>query len=225
LKHALILGLALAFVLAGVATAQDNTLTDDEQAEGWQLLFDGQDYTGWNGVSDQWVIEDGCMATVAGGGGYIVTEERYDDFILSVDFQVTEGANSGIFFRIDNPVDIVGTGIEAQILDSAGAEDPGVHHCGAIYEIQAPRVNMARPAGEWQNMTLLAEDDLLTVVHNGVPVVTLDLDEWTEPNQNPDGTRNKFPTAYADMARDGHIGLQHHGQRVLFKNIKVLPLN
>lgn len=225
MKHAMALTLVLAVVTAGAVWAQDNVLTEEEQAQGWQLLFNGVDYEGWTNVNEHWVIEDGCMATVAGGGGDVITEARYGDFILSADFMVTEGANSGIFFRIDDPGNVVYTGIEVQVLDSAGVESPGVHHCGAVYEIQAPSVNMARPVGEWQNMTILAQDDLLTVTHNGAPVVVLDLDEWTEAHQNPDGTANKFPIAYAEMAREGHIALQHHGQRVLYKNVKILPLD
>jgi hypothetical protein len=223
-RYTVIGTIALVFVMVGAVWAQDNVLTEQEEAQGWRLLFNGRDYTGWVNANEYWTVEDGCIATIPGGGGDIITEARYGDFILSADFMVTEGANSGIFFRIDDPGDVVSTGIEIQVLDSAGVETPGVHDCGAVYEIQAPVVNMARPVGEWQNITVLARNDLITVVHNGVPVVVMDLDEWTEPHRNPDGTQNKFPIAYAEMAREGHVALQHHGQRVLYKNVKILPL-
>ena len=50
------------------------------------------------------------------------------------------------------------------------------------------------------------------------------LDEWTEPNKNPDGTSNKFKTAYKDMPRSGHIGLQDHGDSVWYRNIRIKRL-
>ncbi len=205
----------------------DNVLTPEEEAAGWQLLFDGETMTGWSvlGEAEGWAIQDGVLSTVPDrNGGYIATDGRYGDFVLSVDFMVSGGANSGVFFRWDdlgNPVD---TGIEAQILDSFGA-DVGVHDCAAIYECVAPVANVCKPAGEWQNMQIACNDNVVVVVQNGMPVVVMDLNKWTEPHQNPDGTGNKVPIAYKDMAREGHIGLQHHGHEVWFKNIKILPLD
>ena len=52
----------------------------------------------------------------------------------------------------------------------------------------------------------------------------MDLDQWTEANKNPDGSKNKFGTAYKDMPRKGFIGLQDHGNAVWYRNIKIKEL-
>ena len=63
------------------------------------------------------------------------------------------------------------------------------------------------------------------VVLNGELVSEMDLDQWTEAHQNPDGTRNKFNTAYQELARVGHIGFQEHGHPVWYRNMKIISLN
>ena len=65
---------------------------------------------------------------------------------------------------------------------------------------------------------------MIYVILNGEQVLNMNLDLWTEAGKNPDGTRNKFKTAYKDMARSGHIGLQYHGHPVWFRNMKVKEL-
>ena len=223
--------LRIAFVLMLIAitcclaAAQDNALSEREQREGWQLLWDGSTWTGWTGVDENWwKIESGEMITVPGGGGLVETEARYGDFILSLDF-MGEKANSGVFVRIGDPSDPVYTGIEVAIDDSADWPESDRHETGAIYDCLAPIVNVCKPAGEWQHMTVYAKDNLLIVVLNDIPVVNMDLNQWTEAHKNPDGSDNKFPTAYKDMPREGHLGLQHHGQRVHFRNIKLFSID
>ncbi len=74
-------------------------------------------------------------------------------------------------------------------------------------------------------MTITAEANKIYVVMNGEEIIDMDLDQWTEPHKNPDGTPNKFNTAYRDMPRAGHIGFQDHGDPVWYRNIKIKPLN
>jgi hypothetical protein len=65
---------------------------------------------------------------------------------------------------------------------------------------------------------------LITVVLNGEQIIKMDLDKWTEPNKNPDGSKNKFPRALKDFAREGYIGFQDHGRSVWYRNIKIKRL-
>jgi hypothetical protein len=53
----------------------------------------------------------------------------------------------------------------------------------------------------------------------------MNLDQWTEPNKNPDGSKNKFPRALKDFARKGYLGLQDHGRPVWYRNIKIKQLD
>ena len=201
-------------------------LTEKEKAEGWISLFDGKTLTGWaaTGSDEGWTVDDGAILCTVKGGGYLYTLEQYENFVLSVDFKIDAGVNSGIFFRWSDLNDAVHTGIEIQILDTYGRENPGKHDCGAIYELVAPSKQTCKPAGEWNTNVIACNDNLITVELNGEKIAEMDVDQWTMPGMNPDGTKNKFKYAWKDMPRKGHIGLQDHGGKVWFRNLKLKPL-
>ena len=73
-------------------------------------------------------------------------------------------------------------------------------------------------------MIITCDDSLVIVEMNGEEIVRADLDEWDTPHKNPDGSRNKFGIALKDFPRKGHIGLQDHGGKLWFRNIKVKTL-
>lgn len=177
--------------------------------------------SGWICKPGAWVVEDGVLSRK--GGSYVWTEQEYGDFMLELEFKVAPKANSGIFFRTGDIDDPVQTGIELQVLDSYGQE-PDKHSCGAIYDCLAPKVNAARPAGEWNQLRLTCRGPHITATLNGADIIDMSLDEWTTPQQNPDGTPNKFKTAYQNMPRRGRIGFQDHGDAVWYRNIRVSPL-
>jgi len=202
------------------------------QPGGWKkLLADDLSNATSNG---NWTLKDDVLFR-ADKGGDIWTKERYGNFILDLEFKVDKGTNSGVFFRTDDIKDCVQTGIEVQILDSAG-RDPGRHSCGAIYDCLAPAVNPTLPAGQWNHMTIFAWNNRIAVSMNGEPLLRMDLNEWTEARKNPtaeqapntwpkpDGSPNKFRTAYKDMKREGHIGFQDHGHPVWYRNVKIRTL-
>jgi hypothetical protein len=115
------------------------------------------------------------------------------------------------------------TGIEVQISDSYGKE-PNTHSCGAVYDCLAPSKNMEKKSGEWNHIIITAKENKINVVMNDEQIIDMDLDLWTEAGKNPDGTKNKFRTAYKDMPREGHIGFQEHGHPVWYRNIKIKVL-
>jgi hypothetical protein len=190
------------------------------------LLFDGKTLNGWKatGKMEGWAVEDGAIACLVKGGAYLYTEEQFDDFVLSIDYKIAPRTNSGIFFRWSDLKDPVNTGIEIQVWDSHDKEKLGKHDDGAIYDIITPSKNMSKPAGEWNHEVITSKDNLITVELNGEKICEMDLNQWTEAGKNPDGTGNKFTRAYKDLPRKGHIGLQDHGGRVWYKNVKIKAL-
>jgi hypothetical protein len=193
------------------------------QEDGWRPLFNGKDLTGWQNAAGKepgkgWVVEDGTLVRKEKAGD-IWTKERFGDFVLDLEFKTT--GNSGVFLRTDNPRDNVQTGIEIQL--DRPASRPGKHSCGAVYDCLAPTKEASRP-DEWNRLVITARANRLGVVLNGEPIIDMDLDQWTEPRKNPDGTKNKFRTALKDFKREGHIGFQDHGAVVLFRNVKIKPL-
>ncbi|MFB6135415.1 MAG: DUF1080 domain-containing protein [Halobacteriaceae archaeon] len=188
----------------------------------WVDLFDGESLDGWGtvGDADSWSVADGCIVCGGGDGGYLHTERRFEDFDLEVEFEMTEGANSGVFVRWSDLSNPVHTGLELQILDTAG-EPQDRHSCGALYDMVAPAADAARPPGEWNRMAVTCEGSTLRETLNGTRVVDADLSRWDTPGENPDGTENKFENAWAEMPRRGHVGLQDHGDEVRFRSVRV----
>jgi hypothetical protein len=207
-------------------TLGDNMLSKEEKTEGWVSLFDGETLDGWGvtGNPEGWGVEDGCIVCEVKGGRYIYTLDQYDDFVLCIDFKTEAGVNSGVFFRWADLKDPVQTGIEMQILDTYGREPARKNDCGAIYDVMAPTRNTCKPAGEWNTAVIACDRNLITVELNDEKIIDMDLDLWTEPGKNPDGTPNKFRQAYKNMTHKGHIGLQDHGGKAWFRNIKLKPL-
>ena len=212
--------MALALGAASLFAAEEPAKAE----EGWRQLFNGTDLTGWKGRKEGgWKVEDGALAWQK-GCGYLWTAEPFGNFILDLDFKVSKGANSGIFIRTAKTGDPVQTGIEVQILDSVGRQKPGRNDCCSIYDCLAPSKNAEKPVGEWNHVAITCKDNKIEIVLNGEKIIDMDLDLWTEPHKNPDGSKNKYNTAYKDMPRRGHIGFQDHGGAVWFRNIRLKPL-
>ncbi|MBN1675844.1 MAG: DUF1080 domain-containing protein [Kiritimatiellae bacterium] len=222
----------LAFYLDGIqyalgdlpADAAPSVKADAVLQQGrWRRLLNGRDLEGWICRKDGWFVEDETL-TWRPKSGYIWTEDRFGDFVLDLDFKLAKGTNSGIFIRTGNRGNPVQTGIEVQILDSSRKAQAGKHDCGAVYDCLAPTENRVRPPGRWNHITVTCRANKIHVALNGAPVIEMDLDRWTQPHKNPDGTKNKFNTAYKDMPREGHIGFQDHGQAVWYRNVRIMPL-
>jgi hypothetical protein len=205
-------------------------LTEAEKDEGWVQLFDGQSLDGWttsSGEPSGAPVEEGALNPHRCGGYMLIHEKDWSDFVLSLDFKISPGCNSGIFLRTyplePRPGKDVGfNGIEVAIDDTTGA---GFHDTGAIYDLVRASKNAMLPAGEWNHIEITCDDNLIVVSLNGEEVSRMDLDQWTEPNLRPDGSAHKFDVAYKDHPRHGYIGLQDHGSPCWFKNIKLKPLD
>ena len=194
--------------------------------EDWRSLFNGHTLTGWaaTGKPEGWVVDHGCIACAARGGGYLYTQEQFENFALSLDFRIVPGARSGVFFRWSDLADPVNTGFELQLLDTFGHEPPGEHDCGALCGLVAPAAQAVRPAGEWNEVLVCCQGPVVRIDLNGQCVVEADTSHWTEAGRNPDGSQNPFAHAWADMPRKGHIGIRDYGGRVWFRNVRLREL-
>ena len=212
--------------LAGVAAAVETG------ERGFVALFNGKDLTGWKTApTSRWVVDQGTLTLKDRSDAkehnleYLWTEKAYGDFVLDLEFKIPERANSGVFLRTSNLKDPVYTGIEIQVCNSYGRKQlrrGGT--AGAVYDCLAPTKNAVKKPGEWNRLRVICRDNKIGVVLNKQRVIDMDLDRWTQPNKNPDGTKNKFPTALKDFARNGHVGLQDHGLPVWYRNVRIREL-
>ena len=207
----------------------DNALSAEEKKDGWILLFDGKSLDGWqtsSGQPSKVPVEDGCINPHGSGGYMMIHQKTWANFVLSLDFKISKGCNSGVFIRTypltPRPGKDVGfNGIEIAIDDTKTAD---LHDTGAIYDLVKPSKNAMKPVGQWNHMVITCDGPKLSVELNGELVTRMDLDEWTAPNRRPDGSEHKFDVAYKDHPRSGYIGLQDHGSPCWYKNIKIKPL-
>lgn len=200
----------------------------------WETLFDGTSTAKWRGFrkaafpAQGWVIEDGALRFQKGsGGGDLVTREQFADFELEFEWKVSEGANSGVMYRVSEAFEQPWfTGPEYQVLDDskhADGKNP-LTSAGALYAlIAAGPEKETRPVGEWNRARIILRDRQLEHWLNGRRVVatTLGGDEF-----NALVASSKFK----DMPRfaresGGHICLQDHGDDVWFRNIRVRRLD
>lgn len=224
--------LSLAVAAAGAAprSQADNTLTPEERAAGWILLFNGGSPEGWktsSGTPCRTRVEEGSLQPHGCGGYMLIHERQWSDFVLSLDYKLSPGCNSGVFVRTfpltPRPDRDVGfNGLEIALDDTAPGT--GYHDSGALYDLVRPRLNPQRPAGTWNHLEITCDGPRIAVVMNGQPVMEADLDRFTAPYLRPDGTPHKFDIAYKNHPRRGYIGLQDHGSPCWFKNIKIRPL-
>jgi sugar phosphate isomerase/epimerase len=168
-----------------------------------------------------WAFENGVLT--AKGKGDVWTKTRYGDFALDLEFKCAAETNSGVFLRCASIENWLHTAIEVQILQPWLGDQPR-ENCGGVFDCLGPSKKMIKPAGEWNHYLIIAKANRIYVVFNGEQVLNMDLDQWTEAHKNPDGTPNKFDNAYKDMAREGCIGLQYHGQPISFRNLRIKPL-
>ncbi len=225
-----LLTVLIALTIALPALAADNQLTEQEKKDGWILLFNGKNLDGWMTSSkkpSKRPVEDAAINPHKCGGYMMVHKKEWGDFKLKLDFKISEGCNSGIFLRT-TPLKRRGryslgyNGLEIGIDDTKTA---GYHDTGAIYDMVKPKKQMAKPAGQWNHIEILCDDNIIEVELNGEKITRMDLDEWDRKLRRPDGSRHKFPTAWKDHPRKGYIGFQDHGKDCWFKNIKLKPLN
>lgn len=189
----------------------NNISSASSKADGnFVSIFDGKTLNGWKMAGEgRFVIieSDAALQSDKGGGLLWYSEKQYKDFILKLDWKISdEGDNSGVFVRFpdpdDNPNIAVREGYEVQIDNRAGNR---IHQTGAIYDFAAPSKIVSKPPGQWNTMEIQTLGQSYTVIINGQKVT-----EFT-------GSRTT----------EGHIGLQAHDDKskVSFRNIMIKEAN
>jgi hypothetical protein len=208
--------LALTLCLAaGLLPAAERGFTD---------LFNGKDLSGWTlvrGHGPGYVVENGILVCPADGGGNLLSEKEYSDFVLRLDFKLSPGGNNGIALRAPLEGDIAYTGMEIQVLDQDNEKYKGRlkpwQHTGSVYNVlPAADVNALKPVGEWNSYEITAKGPKITIVLNGKKLVDGDLSQVKDPE-----VLKKHPGIQRTSGRVGFLG---HNTRVEFRNIRIKPL-
>jgi len=222
------------------ATSTANTLTPEEQAAGWQLLFDGTSLDQWRGYGLEkmpalgWSVKDGTIVidktpnpTPEGFGGDIITKEKFGNFEFMVDFMISDSANSGIFYFVMEEPDtpMWHNAPEFQILDNdtyANFYEVNKHSTGDNYDLQSAPEDYMKPVGEWNTARIVHKDGHVEHWLNGNKCIEYQVGA---PDWEALVKKSKFKD-YLNYGRTtpGHLGLQDHHYEVHFRNIKVRSL-
>jgi hypothetical protein len=206
-----------------------NTLTSAERAAGWRLLFDGTTTSGWRGfrlatVPGGWQAVDGAL-TRTGGGGDLVTLDQFANFELTIQWQIAEGGNSGIMYRVSEASEATHlTGPEMQVLDNVRHPDGRnpLSSAGACYGLYAPSQDVTRSPGAWNDVRLLVNGTHVEHWLNEAKIVEYDIGSADWLARLVVSPYRDVPT-YAREPR-GHIAIQDHGDRGAYRGIKIKPL-
>lgn len=254
-----------------VAEQPAYTLLDKEQvdlsqfpqdAEGYYVIFNGKDFTGWRGygkdtVPGRWTVDEGAIKfngagggeAQTGDGGDLIFAKKLGNFEMEVEWKVSKGGNSGIFYlgqevettnedgtKQLQPIYI--SAPEYQVLDNANHPDAklgvdGNRQSASLYDMIPAKPQNQKPYGEWNKAKILVYKG--TVVHgqNSENVVEYHLwtPQWTEMLQKSKFSQENWPLAFELLNNcggenhEGYIGFQDHGDDVWFRNIRVKPLD
>ncbi len=208
-----------------------NTLTGEETAAGWKLLFDGKTPAGWHSLANAqfpasgWDIEDGTLHHLKGDGGDIVTAAKYTNFELIWDWKIAEAGNSGVKYNL--PDSQKNIGFEYQLLDDAkhpdGIHGGALHQTAGLYDLIPPAADKkVNPVGAWNQSRLLVDGNHIEHWINGVKTVEFEIGGDT---LNAAIAKSK----YKNVAKFGEksaspILLQDHGDEIHFRSIKLREL-
>lgn len=193
----------------------DNSLlSPEEQTEGFVSLFNGRDLNNWRsyfyGQDSFRVTPEGYIECYQAGAGGLVTRDRYDNFILRLEYRLfDEGSNSGIHLRAPRAARQSKLGFEFQLMGDSQLAVPEIHSTGAIYDVLPALAPAAKPEGEWNEVEIMLDGPRCRATLNGVLVQDLNFDEIEELRYR---------------LRNGFIGLQDHDDYVQFRNIRIKRL-
>lgn len=236
----------LTLFIISCSSTKNTTMTSSavKTGPGWVSLFDGQTTNGWhtygkNTIGKAWKVENGALHLDASAkkewqtaeGGDIMTNDEFENFNLSLEWKIAPKGNSGImFYIVEDPKYQYPwyTGPEMQVLDNGtptthGHDDAKIytHRAGDLYDLLASK-DVAKPAGEWNHVEIIANNGKLDFYMNGEHTLSTTMwnDTWKQMVAN-----SKFKDMPAfGTARKGRIGLQDHGNDVWFRNIMIKRL-
>ncbi|MEZ4998945.1 MAG: DUF1080 domain-containing protein [Bacteroidales bacterium] len=245
IKTLFVLLLAASFVSCGPGKDKKSAEKKSTEAEVWTYLFDGTSTEGWRNYNKTtfpeqgWEIVDGTLHCIGsgrgeagGGGGDILYDKKFSNFHLKLEWKISEGGNSGIFYpgTGESELDYIWkTAPEMQVLDNerhpdAQAGKDGNRQAGSLYDLIPAVPQNAKPAGEWNTAEIKVYKGSVWHIQNGETVLEYHL--WT-PEWNALVAGSKFPALnpnWANVATEGYIGLQDHGDDVWYRNIQIREL-
>ena len=227
-------------------------------ADGFYVIFNGNEkMQGWRGygkdnIPSRWSVEDGCIKFTGSGGGEAQTGEggdllfahKFNNFILEMEWKVSKGGNSGIFYLAQeiknadgNYEPIYLSAPECQVLDNVNHPDAmlgkdGNRQSSSLYDMIPAKPQNSNPAEEWNKVRIMVYKGTVVHTQNDENVVEYHLwtPQWTDMLQASKFSAERWPMGFELLNncggenREGYIGIQDHGDNVWYRNIRVKVL-
>lgn len=246
-----------------VRKAQVDLASLKQDKEGAYILFDGTSLDGWRGygkdaVPSRWTIDDGAIKFSGSGtgegqtgeGGDLIFAKTFKDFELTLEWKISEGGNSGIFYLAQEVMTkdpttgenryepIYVSSPEYQVLDNerhpdAKLGEDGNRQSASLYDMIPAKPQNAKPAGEWNTAKILVYQGTVVHYQNDKKVLEYHLwtNQWTDMLQGCKFSQAAWPIAFELLNNcggdnhEGYIGFQDHGNDVWYRNIRVKILD
>jgi hypothetical protein len=204
-----------------IGSDEANRILASKGSEGFQSVYNGMDFAGWEGPVQNYEVKDGAIVCKPGKGGCIYTKEQYGDFVARLEFKVPRNGNNGLAIRYPgDPAGRIDTAYEGmcelQVLDdSYKGIDPRQAH-GSAYGMVAAHRGYQHPVGEWNFQEVTVKGSTIKVELNGTVILDTDLSKVTEYMAN-----------HAHPGKDrasGHFGFAGHNDPVAFRNVRIMKL-
>ena len=218
-----------------------NTLSLQEREEGWEMLFDGsQPEVWWKGFkgdrfpSKGWMVKDNALVLLPGRkGGDIITRVKFKNFELSLDYRLSDSANTGVKYFVDvlktknGKVEV--NGPEFQLIDDYKNETVKNNKSpetstGSLYLLYAPKDKVLNPPGEWNTLRIVAKNKHVEHWLNGKKVLSYERGSEEFKKLVADTKFNNYETPYGE-SEEGAFLIQDHNDEAWFRNIKVRRLD
>lgn len=215
-----------------------NALSREEIRNGWTLLWDGKSFEGWRGINKDyfpkngWIIENGELVCLGSElpdslrGGDIITMKEYGSFELKLEFKITQEANSGIKYFVNESLKSSsdhGLGLEYAILDNTHwpYDKPDYNRtCGSLYDmVRAPDDALVQPYGRWNQARILVDGNHICHWLNGTKTVDI-VKNSQEYSRLLAKSKYAAIPGWGDFDK-GYILLQDEGSKASFRNIKI----
>ncbi len=205
-----------------IEPAEANRILWSRVADGFETIFNGRDFEGWQGATDGYEIVDHALRCKAGSGGNLFTSDEYGDFTVRFEFKLPPGGNNGLAIRYPGEGDPAYAGMcELQVLDNEHPKyanlDPRQYH-GSVYAQAPAHRGYLREPGEWNFQEVTVKGSRITVELNGTRILDRDIaeiDEFLHGESRHTGR---------DRTR-GFFGFAGHGDPVEFRSIRIKRLD
>jgi Domain of Unknown Function (DUF1080) len=212
--------IVMASLLATAVSFPDFSSMTGAGEEETKSLFNAHNLDGWTPVgskaNEDWAVRDGCIVCKGKHHSWLRSNREYGDFRLELEYQVSPGANSGVYVHV--PADgnhhrertfLPPAGFEIQILDDHAPRYAGLkdyQYSASLYDIAGAQPHVSKKAGDWNTLEILCVGPRVVVTHNGISVV--------------DASAERYPLLALRNTK-GYVGLQSHNGTVRFRKLRI----